>query len=70
MVIKIQYEKVGKENEHYQSGMKPNFSHEPLYMERRLFHTYLLWVFLYSCKGQVSITVKDEICELEGQQTA
>jgi len=42
MVIKIKYENVGKENEHYESELKPDFSHKTLYMESRLFHTYLL----------------------------
>lgn len=44
VVIKIKCEKVGKANEHYESGVKPNSSYEPLSMESRLFHTYLLWV--------------------------
>lgn len=61
---------VKKESERYESGLKPNFSHKPFYTESRLFHTYLLWGFLYSCKGQIPVTVKDEICELEGQQAA
>lgn len=55
---------VKKESEHYESGLKPNFSHKPFYTESRLFHTSLLWGFLYSCKGQIPVTVKDEICEL------
>lgn len=70
MIIKMTREKVGKENEFYESGLKPNFSHKPLCMESRLFHTYLLWDFLNSCKGQISITVKDEICELDRQEAA
>lgn len=42
MVIKIKCEKVGKENEYYESGVKANSGYEPLSMESRLFHTYLL----------------------------
>lgn len=44
MVIKINCEKLVKENEHYESGVKPNSSYEPLSVQNWLLHTYLLWV--------------------------
>lgn len=65
MFIKIGCEKVGKKNERYESGLKPNLSHKPLTWKAGYSMCTCCGVSYDSCKGQISNTVKEEICKLE-----